>query len=85
MGHKKEKSKEKVKKSKVVEESPAMPDNLPSSNEEDGADKFPKHMYEDEIVKLQVELVRLQEWIKYKGLRGCTFRRPRCCRKGRLH
>jgi len=69
MGHKKEKSKEKVKKTKVVEESPAMPDNLPSSNEEDGADKFPKHMYEDEIVKLQVELVRLQEWIKYKGLR----------------
>ena len=25
--------------------------------------------YEEELVKLQIELVKLQEWIKYKGLR----------------
>ncbi|MEI7663449.1 MAG: polyphosphate kinase 2 [Bacteroidota bacterium] len=38
-------------------------------SEDDGADKFPRHQYEEEIARMQLELVRLQEWIKYKGLR----------------
>ncbi len=69
MGHKKEKPKEKVKKTKSKEESPEIADKILPDNEEDGSDKFPKRMYEEEIIKLQLELVRLQEWIKYKGLR----------------
>jgi polyphosphate kinase 2 len=31
--------------------------------------KLDKRLYETELKKLHVELVRLQEWIKYKGLR----------------
>ncbi len=31
--------------------------------------KLPKKFYEQELVKLQIELVKLQEWIKHKGLR----------------
>ncbi len=32
-------------------------------------DKMPSRLYEEELEKLQIELVKLQEWIKYKGLR----------------
>ena len=35
----------------------------------DGAKKEKKLKYEKELAKLQVELVKLQEWIKQKGLR----------------
>jgi polyphosphate kinase 2 len=69
MGHKKEKAKDKEKKVKPKEESLVAPSFSLTNPEDDGIDKFPKHMYEDELAKLQVELVRLQEWIKYKGLR----------------
>ena len=31
--------------------------------------KLPKKFYEQELVQLQIELVKLQEWIKLKGLR----------------
>ncbi len=31
--------------------------------------KIPNDLYEKELHRLQVELVKLQEWIKYKGLR----------------
>ncbi len=31
--------------------------------------KLPKQLYEKEIFRLQVELVKLQEWVKEKGLR----------------
>jgi polyphosphate kinase len=31
--------------------------------------KFPKKEYEKKLLKLQIELVKLQEWIKYKGLK----------------
>ncbi len=30
---------------------------------------MPSDFYEDELIKLQIELVKLQEWIKYKGLK----------------
>ncbi len=69
MGHKKEKPKEKSKKVQAREELPLTPDTVFGDHEEEGAGKFPRDMYEQEIVKLQVELVRLQEWIKYAGLR----------------
>ncbi len=31
--------------------------------------KIPNNLYEKELMRLQIELVKLQEWIKYKGLR----------------
>jgi len=53
MGHKDKKGKE---SKDVPEERPEI-------------EKLPSHLYEEELVKIQLELVRLQEWIKYKGLR----------------
>jgi polyphosphate kinase 2 len=38
-----------------------------SARKDDG--KLKRQMYEEELNKLQVELCRLQEWVKYKGLR----------------
>lgn len=72
MSHKKEKQKdnpkEKIKKSKK-EEALVVPQAHLTNPEDEGIDKLPKKMYEDELAKLQVQMVRLQEWIKYKGLR----------------
>jgi polyphosphate kinase 2 len=33
--------------------------------------KLPRRQYEKELAKLHVELVRLQEWVKHKGLKVC--------------
>ena len=33
--------------------------------------KLKRKRYEKELAKLQVELVKLQEWVKYKGLKVC--------------
>ena len=72
MGHKKDKPKDKEKKEKKgSQKNEADPNAVPFKieHEDEGRDKLSKHEYEDELAKLQVELVRLQEWIKYKGLR----------------
>jgi len=50
-----------VAKEKSKKEKTADPHN--------GKKKLDKDFYEKELVKLQVELVRLQEWIKHKGLK----------------
>ena len=34
-------------------------------------DKLKRKVYDKELEKLQVELVRLQEWVKHKGLKVC--------------
>src|SRR5512137_2490373 len=34
-------------------------------------DKLPRKAYERELEKLHVELVKLQEWVKHKGLKVC--------------
>ena len=69
MGHKKDKPKEKVKKEKKKEDAVLVLQPPLTNPEEDGIDKLPKKTYEDELAKLQVQLVQLQEWVKYKGLR----------------
>lgn len=76
MGHKNGKPKEKFEKktnNKSQEKevkSPILSDHRGLKDPEDeGKDKLPSRYYEEELAKLQVELVRLQEWIKYKGLR----------------
>jgi hypothetical protein len=48
--------------------------------------KFDRETYEAEIEKLQVELVKLQEWIKHAGLRvAVIFGGPPRRRQGRHH
>ncbi|MFZ4562501.1 MAG: polyphosphate kinase 2 [Bacteroidales bacterium] len=73
MGHKKDKQKDtdkvKEKKSKHPEELTPESGGKPVNSEEEGHDKLPGHIYEAELAQLQIELVRLQEWIKYKGLK----------------
>ena len=74
MGHKKDKPKEKdkEKKEKKGNQKSEVDQNVStfqSDHEDEGPNKLSKHAYEEELAKLQVELVRLQEWIKYKGLR----------------
>lgn len=72
MGHKEKKEK---KAKKVAEAEPDIlkdkkgPIAVSKDPEDEGHDKLPRHLYEEELAKLQIELVKLQEWIKYKGLR----------------
>jgi len=62
MGHKKDKEKDSEKKK--VKKAAKQPEPEPEKIE-----KLPKKFYEEELAKLQIELVKLQEWIKYKGLK----------------
>ena len=39
------------------------------SSEKKSSEKLKKKFYEKELTKLQIELVKLQEWIKHEGLR----------------
>ncbi|MEI8005224.1 MAG: polyphosphate kinase 2 [Bacteroidota bacterium] len=41
--------------------------------EEEIDSKLKKKFYEEELARLQIELVKLQEWIKYKGLRAVVL------------
>ena len=43
----------------------------PQKDDKSG-EKFTRKDYEKTLKKLHVELVRLQEWVKYKGLRVCV-------------
>ena len=40
-----------------------------SSEQKQNRDKLQTQVYEKELRKLHVELVKLQEWVKYRGLR----------------
>jgi polyphosphate kinase 2 len=51
--------KHKNKKEEVIKE------DIPQEHKE----KLPLEFYEQELIKLQIEQVKLQEWIKHKGLR----------------
>jgi len=41
--------------------------------EEEINSRLKKKFYEEELARLQIELVKLQEWIKYKGLRAVVL------------
>jgi polyphosphate kinase 2 len=43
--------------------------SVAASGDNGKSDKLDKKFYEKELEKLQIELVKLQEWIKHKGLR----------------
>jgi len=67
MGKKKSK-KNKSKESEVLANSDEFPEKSPEP-QEDKPKKLSKKVYEKELRRLQIELVKLQEWVKYKGLR----------------
>jgi len=50
---------------KTVRAASSKKTTIPSQNKK----KLDKKTYEAELAKLQIELVKLQEWIKYKGLK----------------
>ncbi|CAI5496731.1 unnamed protein product [Closterium sp. Naga37s-1] len=69
---KSKKEKEKSGRSRGVEPTGHYPDDLSShakAAEKDKGKKKKNYNYEDELERLQLELVKLQEWIKKKGLR----------------
>ena len=64
-----DKSKDK-KKAEAPESSGPLPDMSAPPGEKSGHHKkMDREVYEAELEKLQVELVKLQEWIKHEGLR----------------
>ncbi|MBN2214374.1 MAG: polyphosphate kinase 2 [Bacteroidales bacterium] len=65
MSKNKKDSKKKKKTRMAMEENNISHSDIKQRNKE----KLDKKFYEKELVKLQVELVKLQEWIKEKGLK----------------
>jgi polyphosphate kinase 2 len=64
-----DKSKDK-KKADVPGKSGPLPDmSVPPAEKSGHHKKLDREVYEEELEKLQIELVRLQEWIKHAGLR----------------
>ena len=78
----KDKDKKKKKKEKKLKEeqkllaatavAAAAPSGNGSSSEE-GPQRISRKDFEKEIEKLQVELVKLQEWVKYTGAKVCVL------------
>ncbi len=67
-----EKKKTKKKKDQKVEKIEAAENEKIITEDENK--KLTKKAYEEELFRLQVELVKLQEWVKYKGLKVvCLF------------
>ncbi len=81
MGKHKEKKKEKKEKKLKKEQqllaaadtATAAPSGNEPSSEETGPHKISKKEFEKEMEKLQVELVKLQEWVKYTGAKICVL------------
>ena len=70
MSHKKDKQKEKpAREAHNHKKSPVAGPNAGHGADHTDEERFPRALYEEELAKLQVELVKLQEWIKFKGLR----------------
>ena len=79
----KDKDKKKKKKEKKLKEeqklvaaaavATATPSGDGSSPEEEGPHKLSRKEFEREMEKLQVELVKLQEWVKYTGAKICVL------------
>lgn len=65
---KKEKA-EKTKKQKKLSAEPVAQNGKDQPAAIESPKKLKTKFYEDELAKLQIELVKLQEWIKFKGLK----------------
>ncbi len=71
----KDKGKKKGKKNKGKQNMEAVPEENPGASEEAAGDKGPMRRkdFEKEMEDLQVELVKLQEWVKAKGAKICVL------------
>jgi polyphosphate kinase 2 len=58
-----------LQKKKEVGESPLSASDLSITNPPDSSIAVNKKIYNEELRRLQVELVKLQEWIRYKNLK----------------
>jgi polyphosphate kinase 2 len=70
MGKKKDKKKEKKLKEEKALAAASVAAGAPSGNgasPEEGPQKISRKDFEEEMEKLQTELVKLQEWVKYTG------------------
>ncbi len=67
---KKNKDKKKKKKEKLAESAAlSAPDEVDEHDDKSEVKKIKNKFYEEELERLQVELVKLQEWLKHKGLK----------------
>ena len=77
MGKDKDKKKKKKEKKLKEEQKLLAAAATPSENEpspaEEGPHKISRKEFEKEMEKLQVELVKLQEWVKYTGAKICVL------------
>jgi polyphosphate kinase len=77
MGKKKDKKKDKKEKKLKEEEKLLAATKTPAPLGEavpaEGPKKISKKEFEKEMEKLQVELVKLQEWVKYTGAKVCVL------------
>ena len=73
---KKKSKKDNPKKSNASANSdvPSPKNSQPKDQQENSkSKKLKKKVYEKELRRLQIELVKLQEWVKHKGLRVVTI------------
>ncbi len=65
------KEKEPKHKPKKEKSNPPPPEELTRHPEEsqEKPKKLPTKFYEEELAKLHIELVKMQEWVKYKGMK----------------
>jgi len=73
MGHKNDKNKDEEKEEKKSKKGKKAETMNILKKEEEINSKLKKKFYEEELSRLQIELVKLQEWIKYKGLRAVVL------------
>jgi polyphosphate kinase len=73
MGHKNDKYKDEEKEEKKSKKGRKAETMNILKKEEEINSKLKKKFYEEELASLQLELVKLQEWIKYKGLRAVVL------------
>ncbi len=73
MGHKNDKHKGDEKEEKQSKKGKKAESMNILKKEEEIDSKLKKKFYEEELASLQIELVKLQEWIKYKGLRAVVL------------
>src|SRR4030095_5533504 len=52
---------------------PTIKLKTPKSDKKEAKEKMKSKDYDKELEKLQIELVKLQEWVKYKGLKVCVI------------
>lgn len=62
-------SDKKKKKNKEPKELPEISNETASADEKEKPERLDKKFYEKELADLQIELVKLQSWIKEKGLK----------------